>query len=153
MAKKLCRTTMAEAAEKITLPPHWEVDLTETHSHHDGYLRDPSVIQDVTVVGLHTTVTRKDACNPDGKRGWNDLGMGDYPCKSLEDVARQIIVGLLTDCLHEALEFVTIDGEPFAAAHTTHEEQFEWMENRFRRLLTDYRRQFPPEKNVKPNRD
>lgn len=60
-----------------------------------------------------------------------------------ESVALDLAATVLVNTMHEVIEFVRADGTRLANPHPRQEDQWEWMHNRMRRVLTDYRKRWP----------
>lgn len=62
---------------------------------------------------------------------------------SVEDAARAVIAGTLAATFHEAIEWVTVDGQRVANPHPAGDKQWEWVMERMLEIVDNYADKWP----------
>lgn len=141
---------------RVTLPPGYRMVAVGSH------YTDPDDENSATAVGVmyldHSP--RPDANVPPDQwehnhnyvlygsleTGW----LEGARCRTPEQLAVVATAAVVVNELHEAMEFVKVDGDRVFNPHPYGDEQWEWMQRRVERLLADYRRTFPTEAAPQP---
>lgn len=125
----------------IRLPPEYKATIHEEMvPDEDG--EETDVVAGWSLWDITFQHPRRDACDSDDTTSnwaqYDTTGAWDAAATTREELARRLVTAILVDTFHETIEFLRLDGKRMAMAHVPSDATWEWMTERFEKLVAEY---------------